>query len=90
VQKTQYRKIVYTLILSILFCLNLFAQNPQTSIEKRGIVLYPSDITSLGGLNWVDLLINSNINLIGIHTDTRLEPLSDLESFLKSKEEKHF
>ena len=89
-QKNQHCIIVYTLILNILFCLNLTAQDQQRSIEKRGIVVYPSDIASLGGLNWVNLLSKHHINLIGIHTDTRLEPLADLESFLKSKEGKAF
>ncbi len=88
--KKRYIKNVLTLIFSLLFCLNLFAQVPNFSNEKRGIVLYPSDITSLGSLNWIELLSKNSINLIGIHTDTRLEPLTDLESFLKSKEGKVF
>ena len=85
-QNKRYRKIAYALTFNFLLCLNLFAQVPDISNEKRGIVIYPSDITSLGALNWVDLLSKNNINLIGIHTDTRLEPLTDLEFFLKSKE----
>ena len=68
--KKQYCKIVYSLIFNLLLCLNLFAQVPKLANERRGIVIYPSDITSLGALNWVDLLSKNNINLIGIHTDT--------------------
>ena len=89
-QKRRYLKIVYTVIFSSLYFLTLFAQVPNISHEKRGIVLYPSDITSLGSLSWIELIRKNNINLVGIHTDTRLEPLTDLESFLKSKEGKAF
>ncbi len=51
---------------------------------KRGIVLYPSDIISVGVPQWMEWLEDSRINLLGIHTDTHHEPLPNLKAFLES------
>ncbi len=76
------------MILGFLFLLNSNAQIPQLSHEKRGVVVYPSDLTSLGAMEWVDLLNKNRLNLLGIHTDTKLETLPKLKSFLSGQEGK--
>ena len=63
---------------------------PETGKEtqQRGIVLYPSDLTSFGASKWVDMMDQSGLNLLGIHTDTRLETLPKLRTYLASEEGK--
>lgn len=85
-KKSQYLKAIGFIIITSVFLLNLHAQNPHVPIEKRGIVVYPSDIISLGAKQWVELLDNNHLNLLGIHADTRLETLPKLKSFLSSSE----
>jgi hypothetical protein len=53
---------------------------------RRGIVVYPSDIISLGTSKLVRLMRDADLNLLGIHTNTGAENLSDLKAFLESKE----
>ncbi len=53
--------------------------------SKKGIVVYPSDLTSVGCKQWVRMAHDAGINLIGIHSDTRLETLSKLKSFINSE-----
>ncbi len=90
-KNTKYSKyLIQYLVFSFLIIYNLNAQEPQLLNEKRGVVVYPSDLKSLGAMEWVSLLSKNSLNLIGIHTDTRLEPITDLESFLNSKEGKAF
>ena len=52
--------------------------------QKRGVVLYPSDLISVGESEWVSRLRDAGINLLGIHADTVFEPLSQLEKYVKS------
>lgn len=52
--------------------------------ERRGVVVYPSDITSLGVEEWEKRIKLSGINLIGIHAATSHEPMDVLEEFVKS------
>lgn len=52
--------------------------------ERRGVVVYPSDIISLGLEEWGRRIEQSGINLIGIHAATSHEPLDELEAFVKS------
>lgn len=52
--------------------------------ERRGVVVYPSDIISLGIKEWGRRIKQSGINLIGIHAATNNEPLDELEAFVKS------
>ena len=80
------------IITMTLFCLGhySFAQKSYEEIERRGVVIYPSDITSIGAKKWVEMAHNAGLNVIGLHSDTRLETLPKLKSFLKSKEGKIF
>jgi hypothetical protein len=68
-------------------------QSPD-KVYKRGIVVFPSDIISLGTPKFMEFLRESDLNLLGIHantisrnpTNTGFEDLSCLKAFLKSKE----
>ncbi|MDN5202164.1 DUF4838 domain-containing protein [Fulvivirgaceae bacterium BMA10] len=55
-------------------------------VDKRGIVVYPSDLISLGAEQWVKMLVESGVNLLGIHTDTKLETLPGLKEYLESNQ----
>jgi len=59
-------------------------------IEKRGVVLYPSDLTSVGCTKWVEMAKDADLNVIGLHSDTRLETLPKLKTFLESEQGKVF
>lgn len=50
----------------------------------RGVVLYPSDIRSLGAEKLVDILKGAGINLLGIHSNTITEDLDSLRIYLES------
>jgi len=76
---------VFTLLSLLLF---LNACEAGNATQLRGIVLYPSDLMSLGANWWVDVMEQSELNLLGIHTDTRLETLPKLKSYLESEEGK--
>lgn len=54
------------------------------AMEYRGVVLYPSDITSLGLEQWRKRIDLSGINLIALHSATFNEPLDTLKQFLAS------
>ncbi|TKG93627.1 DUF4838 domain-containing protein [Puteibacter caeruleilacunae] len=59
------------------------------SVQKkayRGVVVYPSDLSSLGARYWVSQLKAAKLNLLGIHTDTRFETLPKLKDYLESKD----
>lgn len=53
--------------------------------ERRGVVVYPNDITSLGLEEWEKRFRQSGINLIGLHAATVNDPIDTLEAFVRSK-----
>lgn len=81
------------LILCLLISLMLFAcksvnpggKNSESQI-RRGVVVYPSDIISIGSLKMVEFMREADLNVLGIHTNTLSENLSDLRSFIESSE----
>lgn len=79
-------QIIGFLLPLILFCACSHSTEEVHPLEKRGIVLYPSDILSLGAGEWVRLLEGNHLNLLGIHADSRHETLPKLKSFLDSEE----
>jgi len=50
----------------------------------RGVILYPSDIRSLGAEKLVGILQGAGINLLGIHSNTITEDLDSLRIYLES------
>jgi hypothetical protein len=61
--------------------------------ERRGIVLFPSDIISMGSLETIEILSRGDLNLLGIHANPvsvnpegGYENLPALRNFLESKE----
>lgn len=52
--------------------------------EKRGVVVYPDDITSLGLDEWERRIRASGITLIGLHAATSNDPIDTLEAFIRS------
>jgi hypothetical protein len=62
--------------------------NPKK--EKRGVVVYPDDITSIGINKWEKRIDVSGINLIGLHAATSNDPIDTLEAFIKSREGRSF
>lgn len=52
--------------------------------ERRGVVVYPNDITSVGLAEWEARIRQSGINLIGLHAATSNDPLDTLEAFVRS------
>jgi len=58
----------------------------KSEITYRGIVLYPSDIISIGPSRLIQFMNKSHLNLLGIHCDTRFETLPVLKIFLESQE----
>lgn len=50
----------------------------------RGVVVYPSDIISIGLDGWEQRIRESGINLVGIHAATFNEPLDTLRDFVQS------
>ena len=74
--------IFFTLMLVITSC---DRNRTVTSKENfRGVVLYPSDIRSLGADRLINILKKADINLIGIHSNTITEDLDSLRVFLDS------
>ncbi|GJM28763.1 MAG: hypothetical protein DHS20C17_13980 [Cyclobacteriaceae bacterium] len=63
-----------------------FAQKSQIEVEKRGVVVYPSDLTSVGCEKWVNMANDAGLNVIALHSDTRLETLPKLKAFLESEQ----
>jgi hypothetical protein len=81
------------IILCLLICSIVYACQPENpGVKKstrqtiRGVVVYPSDIISTGSLKLVEFMRESEINVLGIHTNTLSENLSDLRSFIESNE----
>lgn len=58
--------------------------------ERRGVVIYPSDVISVGIDEWARRIDLSGINMVGIHAATVNEPLDELEAFVKSDLGKDF
>lgn len=52
--------------------------------QKRGVVVYPDDITSLGLEEWGKRINQANLNLIGIHAATFNDPIDTLQAFIQS------
>jgi len=68
----------------LIILLSFFIMIPSLSKEKRGVVVYPSDIISIGIDGWKQRITESGINLIGIHAATFNEPLDTLKEFVQS------
>ena len=62
----------------------------QQASLRKGIVLYPHDIESVGAARWVKWMKEAGLNLIGIHADTFFEPLPQLKAFLMSDNGQEF
>src|SRR5690625_5223293 len=77
------------LILISFACYNNSIESDSIN-SRRGVVIYPSDLTSIGSKEWVEMANTAGINLIGIHCDTRFETLPTLLAFLQSDEGKLF
>lgn len=58
--------------------------------EKRGVVVYPNDITSVGLEEWENRIRLSGINLIGLHAATVNDPVDTLEAFVRSSTGRDF
>jgi len=84
----KYRFVKFVLSVLVLSLISSFglAQKEYCKIEKRGIVLYPSDLISVGADTWVNFLEQGHLNLLGIHTDSRFERLPDLKRYLESED----
>ena len=58
------------------------------SRHRRGIVVYPSDIKSVGVVKWMGLMKTADLNLLGIHGFNNEEGMPELKTFLESNEGK--
>jgi hypothetical protein len=67
-------------------CNESHTRKTGNTFSKRGIVVYPSDISSVGVDRWIDFMISADLNLLGIHGFNDTESLSKLESFIGSKD----
>lgn len=52
--------------------------------ERKGVVIYPDDVTTLGLDEWERRIDLAELNLIGLHAATVNDPLDTLEAFIKS------
>lgn len=68
----KYKFVKFVLSVLVLSLISSFAiaQNKDSKVERRGIVLYPSDLISVGADKWVNFLEHGHLNLLGIHTDS--------------------
>lgn len=80
--------LVVLVVIAVFSCSKTHEQ--MVKVTKRGVVVYPSDLTSVGCEKWVKMANDAGINLIGLHSDTRLETLPKLKAFLESAEGKTF
>jgi hypothetical protein len=85
-------KLLFRVIVLVLFCLSHYSCSQTSNLmnEKRGVVVYPSDLTSVGCKEWVEMAKDADLNVIGLHSDTRLETLPKLKAFLESEQGKVF
>lgn len=73
-----------------------FGEENKTNNYYRGVVIYPSDITTVGVLDFIKYMQGADINLLGIHSNIlgrnpitgASEDLANLKLFLESKEGK--
>lgn len=68
----------------------LCACKPKQVQEYRGVVVYPSDVLTVGIPEWDARIQASGINLVGLHAATSHEPLDTLRQFVCSSEGKAF
>lgn len=83
--KFSTNSIIVILLFLLLDC--NFGNRNEAVIPKgsfRGVVLYPSDMRSLGADRLIDILKKADINLIGIHSNTITEDLDSLKVYLES------
>jgi hypothetical protein len=87
--------IVLTIFTGLFFTVSKGEEKPKVvDSDFRGIVVYPSDITSIGAVELVRFMREANLNLLGIHTNSLginpmnggFEDLPSLKAFLESKE----
>src|SRR5690625_173324 len=82
-----FHPILLVLILTIFTSLQCSPVEKETSEDSfRGVVLYPSDIQSLGAKKLVTILKDGNINLLGIHSNSISEDEDSLKTYLQSKD----
>lgn len=62
----------------------LFECKALPKAERRGVVVYPDDISSLGLEEWEKRMDLSGINVIGLHAATSNDPIDTLEAFIRS------
>jgi len=93
--------------LSVVVVLTIFAgifftdckvnvKNKDADYVFRGIVVYPSDIASVGAINLIKFMREADLNLLGIHTNSLgrnpmtggFEDLPSLKAFLESEDGK--
>jgi hypothetical protein len=89
--------IVLTIFTGLFFTVSKGEEKPKVVDSVfRGIVVYPSDITSIGAIELVKFMREANLNLLGIHTNSLginpmtggFEDLPSLKTFLESEEGK--
>ncbi len=98
--KRDKKRSAYQAVVRVLICCTLaFSYSAQgrdlqqggradaaaTTVERRGIVLYPA-IWYHGAQEWVNLMVQSGVNLLGIHADSNFETLSKLKAYLQSEQ----
>jgi len=81
-----FRLVSIAFLLTVSGCISEKNQEVESSIPKKGVVVYPSDLTSIGSEKWVKMARDAGINVIGIHSDTFLETVPKLKGFLESQE----
>lgn len=77
-----------TKVLAVLLMAGLTScqlQKDDSPQQLRGVVIYPSDLISLGEETWVKMMKENDLNLLGIHTDTKFETLPKLKIYLESE-----
>ena len=91
-------KVLILIILIMISGLNLIGCRDGQKIKSnevyRGLVVYPSDITSIGIENLIQFMRKAEINLLGIHTNSlgrnpmtgEFEDLPSLKVFLESED----
>ena len=58
--------------------------------ERRGVVVYPGDLTSLGREEWAKRFKQGGINTLGLHAATSNDPIDSLEAFIRSEAGRDF
>lgn len=62
----------------------LFKARLSPKTEKRGVVVYPGDVTSIGLEGWERRIDTGKLNLIALHAATVNDPIDSLEAFVLS------